>query len=691
VWVTAAGVVHGQIAVSRARTELASPGSSFVASVKNKSLIPLSALKVGNAVPRGVNLTSSHVLVLFSDKLLAFSQLTGKLVEELELYRPHYIPPPNSAASLFDTPAAGIVRDCDVDCLWIYTAEGQIARLTMTNEHVGSWKVAAAQGRFDLAVELSGEGEMVSRETILEAQAEQCIAGRDWESATMLYAKMRSKPVETVMLAIMSWCEGDEELSQRLLTEYLVRRLDLIAEDQPMQKTIISMLCVELYARRMTRASKELPGLKADFSAFILDNLQYLDLTTAVRILISHGRYDEVCELCSQAGDVMRAINLLVLSGQLKEALETLEGSLAATMRDPRLQKDARLKQVAHLLSETTPMLSMFAPRRISELWHDHRANPFIDIDVYVSSLVAFARGSQKSCPESVRNEAYQASTWLLLEIIRELNPQRNIIGRGNLHARDLLQILLELHAERGNEKGAEAILLLLKESSLPPLRLSGLPDGRTGTGDAHDEDDLGFALLACSNGRFKRLCVEIYSSLGLDSEAVALALSFDPPLAESHARHSSRRDLWLQVAARAAATAPPATAGDAAVGVAQRSLGVLRVEDVLPLVPRFSALGAVVQRAALAALREHAGAAGKAGARIGYAAVRTERLREDIAQRKKWREEGHGGRGGEGTVAFGCGHVFAEMWFLRKGEGSAQRGCPVCGLEAIDLIDKGI
>jgi hypothetical protein len=182
--------------------------------------------------------------------------------------------------------------------------------------------------------------------------------------------------------------------------------------------------------------------------------------------------------------------------------------------------------------------------------------------------------------------------------------------------------------------------------------------------------DTLGDILQSGCRGRFWGLLTSAYGALGLHQEAVSLALQHAPggdstaaeahvAAAAAHVSAATARALWTQIAA--------ARPGDE-LGVAARSGGALRVDDVLPLMAGFSRASPGVTAAVAASLGAHQGAATRAAADAQHTLGRTAAMRRDIAAAAAWRAA---------TGRAPCGHA-----------GDAGAPCACCGPDAIASLD---
>lgn len=246
VWAAHGGILHAQLALRSRRGREAGgdrgDGAAITASVTEKSVVTWRELKEksGSAVPMACNLSTFHTLVLYPGSVYAYNQISGEMTQVLHVWNPEKVSsavddahgsdagnadaaesPGESVEPFLSSPAAGFVRDAVVDSLWVYTVDGQIARIvTGEEEQRVAWLAAKTVGRFDLAMALAplvsgahGTGGDVfdfaqSREAVLEAQADHAAANGDWDAAARLYAKT-NRPIEAVIVDIVDFCARD--------------------------------------------------------------------------------------------------------------------------------------------------------------------------------------------------------------------------------------------------------------------------------------------------------------------------------------------------------------------------------------------------------------------------------------------------------------------------------------------------
>jgi Pep3/Vps18/deep orange family len=746
VWAAHGGILQAQIAlrshrstsILRAASSPSAPceTSAITATVTEKTVLTWQCLKAasGSSVPVACNLSSFHVLVLYPGCVYAYNQISGVLAQVLDVWTPASCdlkmqPQLFGDSSLLQSPAAGFVRDVAVDSLWLYTVDGQLATVHASEEEQrNAWFAAKAVGRFDLAMALaplvSGlQGTDVvdfaqSREAVLEAQAEHAAASGNWDVAARLFSKT-NRSIESVLIDIAEACarggrdgaidtgEGDvygrdsSSSSSKLMIAYLVYKLDAISETRPSQRAIVTTLLVELYASCLARlsgagkmASMERLELHDDFRHFLADHTRDLHVRTALSILTSHMCYGEARYVAILAGDFRSAVELCLLHSSTDDAL--------AVLNLPDLSgKD---EEVAELLESMSGTLAGRCPQRLAAAWASkaRRGNVHLDHSLLLSKLAHVAR----SDTSSLAREAYDAVCGFVCSATCEYAAVTDCSGSGEdeNHA----SVHTNGDADSEDTGGADALNVLF--APLSPewhdaIRLLFALHAECGTVSEADmsymiavrqheqikSDDMretiGNLLVSCHRGKFWGLLTRLYGALELHEEAVSIALECGgdagSSVAEAHVCEnaesiSSRervRKLWLQIAR---ANADP-------LGVAQRSNGVLLVDDALPLMKDFTRAENKLTAAVEASLVAHQKSASQASEDAQRTLGRTAAIRDDIDAATKWRARTPSRRAP-------CGHD-RSSWTTPESlsvELCPADQCPWCGPEAVKSIVSG-
>lgn len=721
----------------------ASSRSTVIASVIEKDIISWARLKQtsGSAVPLACNLSAFHVLVLYPASVFAYNQISGQLTQLITVWSPDRRTNARSRAvsensaersgdgtrmgrgesslaaigdrprrgttswedaadfpggDLLSSPAAGFARDVLTDVLWVYTEDGEFSRMVASDEEqMEAWKAAKAMGRFGLAMALAPlvSGGMAddtamfqTREAVLEAQADHAASRGDWDIAAQLYAKT-NRPIESVLLDIVeAYSEtqletrssandlnlrslgiGSRLVMTRHMITYLVRKLDKMESSRAMQRTIIATMLVQMYASQLSGETDEVlrAEVRKDFGHFLADRYKDLDMNTAVAVLNKNGCEEEAWKLAVLSGNVILAATLSSRRGEIEQTLSLL--------KEPVVTEDA--EKMSLLIGTLCNQLLHQAPQKVSSgiAWALKKGPYTNDHITVVQGLARVARGKK----EAQSKEAYQAVTGYLFDLLQDWNARNARTDTNDTNKNspsswhNLIAFLFQLHAEFGTESEAQR-----SYDHLVGPRL--VHDKSPATREA-----LGTILCSATSAGFQRLCVVLYQGLGLHEAGVQLAAQIDVKLAEAKVELLGQTDLpenvkhglWCVVASKS----------EDAIGVVERSKGVLHVEDVLTGMGAFDSATERVKAAVEGALREHQRRAGVAKSDAVAALEVCDRLREDVEKARAWQKEKAGkipgGRGGW----FACGHEVTgeEDSMLGKME------CEFCSGAAVDSIDK--
>lgn len=735
IWAGTAGVSHGQLTVRRRRQERSNNTPKATRSTVAVDVVDLETMswgllkeKTGSANPLACNLSTFHLLVLYSDSIYAFNQISGHLTQKMMLCASDdksnvrtrsdrsLHEPRASRGAFFGTdlssdvtenqkrvmssPAIGLARDVIADHLWIYTAEGQFARLVATNEEqTEAWKAAKAMGRFDLAMALaplvsSGMPDdptmFQTREAVLEAQADHAASKGNWDMAAQLYAKT-NRSIESVVLSIVDSCWSthktfmtsiprgellelrDLGISPRLkavkyIITYLVRKLDRIDPTRPMQRSIVATILVQLYSSQLAADTEttEREEVRKDFGNFLADHHQDIDLRTALGILSKNGCHEEAWNLAVLSGNVLAASEISSQRGQVDQSLSLLKNSNVLGNSD----------MLSQLVNSFSNILAPQAPKQVGSAVFRSLKNDgnYSDHLTIVQGLARVARET-KNAEQS--REAYEAASVYLLDLLSEWKDRK--IGNGyHTSSKDnpddewynMVTFLFVLHAEFGDEADAKRSY----DKLIAPFVSDNMQQ--------NDIDTLGVILRCSTVANYRTLCVHIYQALGLHEAAIKLAVGINLALAEervaslgqSDVTDSKKRQLWCMVA----------RSSDDAVGVVERSKGVLHIEDVLNDMKPFESASERVKSAVINSLEEHKRLASAAKSNAASALETTSSLRKDVDRIQDWRRERNAQRNRHHHRTLICGH---EARSTDRGNGDSEE-CALCGKSAIDSVN---
>lgn len=742
VWAGPSGVTHAQLSVRRRR--IAEPSntedgdspnanrnarSAVVTTVIDRETISWKTLKdtSASAVPLTCNLSTFHILILYPDSVYAFNHISGQLTQRIPVWN---APGPLSSqisghgsldgsrglldgtsmprgsrdeksitGNLLSSPASGLVRNVSVDALWVYSADGEFARLTATlEEQTEAWKAAQAVGRFDLAMALAplvshtmpDQTAMVqTRETVLEAQADLAASEGNWDVAAPLYAKT-NRPLESVVLQIVESFSTKKNsvampptdssnlralgVATRLRTvkyiiTYLVHKLDRIDSSKPMQRSIVATMLVQLYSSQLASETNltEREEVRKDFGNFLADRHQDLETETALGILARHGCHEEAWDLALLSGDIISACEMSSRRGQVEKSLSLL--------RNSNVSRDADV--LSQLIGRLTNNTAAQAPKQfVTAVGLSLRKDShYMDHLTVIQGLARVARSSKDE--EKVR-EAYQATLGYLHDLLRdwwgEPNQDNDSDKFGDMAKQrdwyNLVTFLFALHAEFGDEAEAQHSY----DTFIIPHVSRDMPQSVCNT--------LGAILRCASIGGFRKLCVHVYQALGFLEMAMSLAVKIDSDLAESLVSHLAPTEvstlqlqhLWCMVARE---SKDP-------VGTVERSKGVLHIEDVLNDMEPFESPTERVKNAVANSLEEHKRLANSAKSEAISALEVTSYLRQDLEKAQEWRQKVQNSRMRRSSVTFSCGHRVKG----RELPGSDMKECELCGKTAIDSLE---
>eukprot|EP00172_Hildenbrandia_rubra_P003208 Plantae.Rhodophyta-Hildenbrandia_rubra.ctg4852.p1 GENE.Plantae.Rhodophyta-Hildenbrandia_rubra.ctg4852~~Plantae.Rhodophyta-Hildenbrandia_rubra.ctg4852.p1 ORF type:complete len:922 (-),score=139.18 Plantae.Rhodophyta-Hildenbrandia_rubra.ctg4852:1553-4318(-) len=697
VWAQKLGIVYAQLAVQRSQTAGA---RRIVIDVADRGIIQWKRLKndSGSAAPMACNLSSFHVLVLYPSLLLVYSSISGAYICEVPLWRPTGSGSLSREIPLLRSPAAGFARDAVADVLWIFTSNNEIARLDVSSsaERLYAWKVAKQCDNLELALALaplseSGESRTTGsrgREQVLLSQAERFASEGDHQSAVRLYAKT-SYPVERVCLSIISEFEKVNERKMKLLLiEYLVRKLDNIPDNQFSQRTIISMILVELYASVLSKIDRDIPrknsgSIHTDFRYFLSDHHKEIHLPSAVKILSSHQCLEEALYLSMLQENAVSAIDICILQKSYKGAVDVA--------RAPFLRTKGKERNMADILAYMTPPIAAFEPKKLADVWMETSlaGNQKLDdllLLTTLSSVVRIADWKNRNlCDASF--QAYSAATNYISFILdRPQNRAEMLTMTFSNSSKDASTS--EAHgseAHKAEAYEALAVKTLVENLVLCLFELHNYVDDEAAALEAFDRlsivnRKLLFLVLGCSHrAHFMRLRVQVYAALGMYEQAVTLALKIDHDLAElivssipsdmiDRPRH---RKLWSDIANNS----------EDPVTLLPRSNGILRIEDILQIIPDFDCVSSGIQSRVISSIIDNK--EGAKGAKLSSQATMQsiERLRLEVEQLNQWREGMREPRI-KGVTKFPCGHRLSGKFY---------ESCVICGFSAIDSIDVPI
>lgn len=576
-WLSADGVLHGQLRTSPPTAEL---GSRILG--ESKMLDP-SRLRLGGkpAAPGQtatfIALTQWHVLQVIGNRIVGVNRLDGSVVLDQVILNSGQRPLALSA-------------DLKKNTFWLFTSK-DVFEIIVRDEDRDVWKVMLKAQNFEAALQYANNPSQ--KDTIATASGDYLISQGQYSEAASVYGKS-SKPFEQVALAFIDKGEKDA------LRKYLMTKLSSMKASATMQRIMLTSWLTEIFMSKlnslddMVNTKAELAehkspedvkqqrlSVRREFEDFIKRYRQDLDKKTVYDIISSHGREDELLFFSSAIGDVNYVLSYWIQRENWDEALKALNK-----------QTDAAIVY------------------KYSSVLMAHAATQFIDIIMRQPSLEA-----RKLIPAFLTynqiGEAPLGQNQAIRYLLYEINYK---------NSRDVAvhNTLISLYASSSSED--ETALLAYLESQTPTTISTS--SNQTSALDQlpYDAD---FALRLCIEHSRIRACCLIYTTMSQTHSAVDLALAHkQTDLAISIASRPETtqspalaKKLWLAIA-RAVIADPtstslskeapkqprgPTTKQQAADTEQSASIttalsllhrahppGILRIEDLLPLLPDF-------------------------------------------------------------------------------------------------------
>ena len=482
--------------------------------------------------PLGAMETEFHYILMYPTWLVVLNKLDETTVFEQRL-----------DTETFGT-SLGMCFDIASNGIWCFFSS-QICKLEVKNEDGSAWKLYLEQAKngdpakFDMA--LSSCKTPLQRDRVLTVRADRHFALGEYNQAAEYYAST-TRSFEDVALMLI------EKSKKDALRSYLQLKLKSISNSNKTQQTIISVWLVELFLAKISEltASDSKTDMEAQFHQFLIDQRHVLGPAkdTIYKLITSHGRDNDYLAYCLINGDYERVVVRYIQRGKHSEAIKTLAQQslkLQATGSPP--------DTFSELFYKYSPELMEHCSIETVDTWID---SPFLDASKLIPALIRYTQHNKKSDDQSLR---------YLEHCVKIQGNQDEAIHN----------LLVSIYAQ------------LEGDSQLRDFLAS--PDGRF---------DLKYALRVCTEQNKTLACIDIYSEMGLFSEAVELALTVDPELAKMNAdmAKDSRSKLWLRIAKHMIT--------DESLGGTpiQRAISVLKesdsikIEEILQFLPDIEAIG---------------------------------------------------------------------------------------------------
>eukprot|EP01104_Vermistella_antarctica_P010093 TRINITY_DN2663_c0_g1_i4.p1 TRINITY_DN2663_c0_g1~~TRINITY_DN2663_c0_g1_i4.p1 ORF type:complete len:947 (-),score=277.56 TRINITY_DN2663_c0_g1_i4:38-2878(-) len=274
--------------------------------------------------PLSLVLTEFHFLLLYPDRFIAISRLSGEVVQSIRL-----------PVSGKDTGrVCGMTHDPQNNTVWVFS-EYSVWEVEVNEENRDVWELYLHKGQYDLALRnCSDQGQ---KDKVWSAQADRYYHQKNFELAASFYGKtMRS--FEEVALKFLSINESDA------LKSYLVHKLENLGKRDSTQRTLICTWLTEIYLQKLnmaTDAKDDTKGnrmhrnaglLREELHQFLVSNRDHLDDATTYSLIDSHGCIEEMLFYATLIEDWERVIShhiqhrnfALALDGMAKQPHEQI-------------------------------------------------------------------------------------------------------------------------------------------------------------------------------------------------------------------------------------------------------------------------------------------------------------------------------------------------------------------------------
>lgn len=572
-WLSAQKVLHGKLLNSPSSSDLGRKLYDEASILSNLGISnSADGIKVGKVQGEFIALTQWHILQVFGDKVIATNRLDNSVVHNHAVLGPAEKP-------------IALLADYKKNTFWLFSNKA-IFEIVVRDEDRDIWKVLMKRQKFEEALQYANNA--AQKDAVATASGDYLIEKGKFSEAAVIYGKS-TKPFEEVSLAFLDKGQRDA------LRKYLLTKLSTLKKTSVMQRIMLSSWLVELFMSKlnalddMVSTGAELAGadtpadvqnqlrsVKKEFHEFIRLRKDDLDQKTVYEIISSHGREEELLSFATTVNDYNYVLSYWVQREAWSEALQALN-------RQP--SPEIIYKHSSALMT--------------------HASFSFVDILMRQSNLEprklipACLAYNETASSHSVPLKENQAVRYLLFEI-----------NQHNCRDSAVHNTLISIYASAPSPD--ETALLSYLETQTPSSYSK----------DESQPYDSDFALRLSVQHTRIRSAVFIYTSMLQYDSAINLALQHgQTDIAVSVAERpehdpATRKKLWLAIARsvisgdtpstleNAPSTRPPtepkrlahkdqaekdsATINTALTLLRRAPPGVLRIEDVLPLLPDF-------------------------------------------------------------------------------------------------------
>ncbi|PIC43901.1 hypothetical protein B9Z55_004465 [Caenorhabditis nigoni] len=518
--------------------------------------------------PTGIALTDYHILLAYFSRVLALSLLPPHDV----VFEDPWTPELGSAL--------GFTTDSVTEFHWLYTSE--VAMKYGTNDEARYiWKTYLDRGDYAKALQIARtrvEIEPDALEMVLRKQADFYIREKNFTAAAEILAQS-SEPFESVVLKFLTNSSERKMGLKTLLDkklERLTRHEDKIRRDA-LVMWLLNVQLEELAEMRRLKNNMTDP-IAADHLKDTMDHVQRYFMRKNViesiqtnreavyRMCIAHADFEMQLFFANAVKDLRTVIDILMLREQYIEVLDVLKN-----------------QRISELTYEMCPLLIEHIPKQI--------------IGFLSQNLDQMSPQKLTPCLSlCIKNLEMAAPAMDFLKEFLKSNKYSDVKNFRNLH-----NIYLHLMAKFRRE----TLLKYLKSNE---------------KGRAELPYDLDFAMRTCEQFELDECIVFLYCIAGMFGDAVDKALVYDVDLAKKCAKKMDEADLdfaylagiggdgnnefirpkldekakksiWLKIAEYYVQKENDV---DKAIQIIQESNHLITIQDLFPIIPKFTKVGAL-------------------------------------------------------------------------------------------------
>ncbi|XGW10958.1 hypothetical protein V3C99_012449 [Haemonchus contortus] len=297
--------------------------------------------------PTGVSLTDYHMLLAYPNRLTALSIYTKTVVYE-------DIWPTEFGTSL------GLVSDPTSEFHWLYTSHVTM-KYKPVDENRYVWRVFLERGDYAKALMIARsrlEIDPEAHELVLKRQADKYIAEKNFTAAAEILAQS-TEAFEAVVLKFMS-ADDPRHLGLKTLLE---KKLDVMVrpEDRLRREMLVIWLLeiqlAELAEARREGREQESADLATHLQRFLMRKNVHdsvvVNKDAVYGLMASHADFDSQLFLAKQIGDFDKVISIHLIRERYMEALEILKSQNIPDLYytySPKLVKHISMELFASLI-----------------------------------------------------------------------------------------------------------------------------------------------------------------------------------------------------------------------------------------------------------------------------------------------------------------------------------------------------